>query len=348
MRLSNDQLALSPSDLNTFLACSHATGLDLRRARGEITLHKAPRPDAELVAERGRRHEQAYLAGLREEGRDVVVITEGDEQSSLEGAAAGTAEAMRSGAEVIYQATFVDPSGWRGRADFLIRIDEPSDLGGFAYEVHDTKLAKHPKPYFIVQLAFYTEQVARLQGRMPERMHVVLGTDETRSYRYEDFSAYVRRVRSRLLEHLAEDAPLPYPYPVEHCDYCDWWARCRDKRRADDHLSLVAGLGRSQAVKLEAAGIPTVRALASAPPEQRVPQLAQDTLGGLRLQAELQIHTRDTCEHVRRFVPLEEGRGFFRLPASSPGDVFFDIEGDPYWGDEGLEYLLGSYTLEGG
>ena len=27
--------------------------------------------------------------------------------------------------------------------------------------------------------------------------------------------------------------------------------------------------------------------------------------------------------------------------APSAGDVFFDIEGDPYWGDDGLEYLFG-------
>ena len=63
------------------------------------------------------------------------------------------------------------------------------------------------------------------------------------------------------------------------------------------------------------------------------------------MQAELQVHTEDTGEHVRRLLPLEEGRGFARLPAPSPGDVFFDIEGDPYWGREGLEYLFGSCLL---
>src|SRR3712207_8707946 len=52
---------------------------------------------------------------------------------------------------------------------------------------------------------------------------------------------------------------FPYPTlfrsPVEHCAYCDWWARCRDRRRDDDHLSLVAFLTRAQAVRLEEAGI---------------------------------------------------------------------------------------------
>ena len=29
------------------------------------------------------------------------------------------------------------------------------------------------------------------------------------------------------------------------------------------------------------------------------------------------------------------------MPEPSPGDVFFDIEGDPFVGEHGLEYLLG-------
>lgn len=342
--LRNSALHLSPSDLNTFLACEHATGLNLRRARGEITLRKIPRPDAELVAERGQRHEEQFLASLIADGYDVTEIVD----DNIEGAARATEAAMCAGAEVIYQAAFDSPDGWRGYADFLIRIEQPSDLGGWSYEVHDTKLAKHPKPYFIVQLAFYTEQVARIQGRMPDEMHIVLGTTERASFRYVDFAAYVRRVRSHFLEHLENGAPLPYPYPVEHCAYCDWWRRCIDKRRADDHLSLVANLGRDQAVKLEDDGVRTVRELGELPAGRVVKRLTHSTLEDLRLQASLQLHTRDTGEHVRRFLPLEDGRGFFRLPAPSKGDVFFDIEGDPYWGDAGLEYLLGSVVVGAG
>ena len=63
----------------------------------------------------------------------------------------------------------------------------------------------------------------------------------------------------RTLQAYRKGAPPPYPYPVEHCAYCDWWARCRDRRRADDHLSLVAGIRRAQAIQLEAAGVRTRR-----------------------------------------------------------------------------------------
>ena len=35
------------------------------------------------------------------------------------------------------------------------------------------------------------------------------------------------------------------------------------------------------------------------------------------------------------------GRGLAALPAPSPGDLFFDIEGDPFAFEDGLEYLFG-------
>ena len=34
-------------------------------------------------------------------------------------------------------------SDWRGKADFLVRTDAPSALGGWSYEAWDSKLARH-------------------------------------------------------------------------------------------------------------------------------------------------------------------------------------------------------------
>jgi hypothetical protein len=46
---------------------------------------------------------------------------------------------------------------------------------------------------------------------------------------------------------------------------------------------------------------------------------------------------------VGRFelLPVEAGIGFARLPEPSEGDVFFDLEGDPFVGEHGIEYLFG-------
>src|SRR5829696_166174 len=337
------RLLLSPSDLNSFLACEHRTALDLARARGEIRLERVPRPDAELVAERGREHERAHLARLHERGLDVEEIAPGED------APEATAAAMRAGRDVIHQAAFVAGT-WRGAADFLLKVRVPSHLGPFSYEPADAKLATHPKPYVIFQLLFYAAMVGQIQGVAPERVHVVLGTDETRTFRPRDFQAYADRVQGRFFETLKayrKGAPPPYPYPVEHCAYCDWWARCRNRRREDDHLSLVAGITRAQATKLEEAGVRTVAQLADVPTGAVVPGISAPTLVGLRQQAWLQMLSRDSDEPLHERLPGALGRGFARLPPPSDGDVFFDIEGDPYWGPEGPEDLFGSLTAGG-
>src|SRR5207247_3716881 len=102
--------------------------------------------------------------------------------AGFEGAHAATVDAMRAGVEVIYQATF-SRGGWRGRADFLIRVDEPSELGAWSYEPYDTKLARSAKAAAVLQLAWYATEIAAIQGRLPERLHVVFGTNAVESFR---------------------------------------------------------------------------------------------------------------------------------------------------------------------
>src|SRR3954453_19362059 len=106
---------LSPSRLNDFLGCEHRTYLDLLADRGEIARDEYKPPDAQLLAERGMRHEEAFLQSLRDEGRDVLSL--GEKAPPLQ-RAAETEAAMRAGREVIHQACFLD-DGWIGYADFL-------------------------------------------------------------------------------------------------------------------------------------------------------------------------------------------------------------------------------------
>ena len=337
------RLLLSPSDLNNFLACEHRTALDLARARGEILLERIPRPDAELVAERGREHERSHLARLKERGLDVVEI-------DGEAAAEATVEAMKRGADVIHQATFT-AGAWRGAADFLLKVRVPSELGAYSYEPADAKLATHPKPYVIFQLLFYAAMVGETQGLAPERVHVVLGTDETRSFRPRDFQAYADRVQGRFfrtLQAYRKGAPPPYPYPVEHCAYCDWWARCRDRRRADDHLSLVAGITRAQTVRLEEAGRaaghrPRRRALRRLGAGDRGPDAQRAAPAGLAAGPQPR-HRRAAAR-----APARRARPRLLAPAAAVGRRrLLRHRGRSLLGPrEGLEYLFGSLTEDG-
>ncbi|HEY3181500.1 MAG TPA: TM0106 family RecB-like putative nuclease [Gaiellaceae bacterium] len=330
MQQRNGSILFSPSDLNAFLECEHLTQLELAVARRQLARPSDENPQADLVKRKGDEHEAAYLAQLLADGRDVTMIAN---DWDLDVAARATEEAMRAGAEVIYQACFVD-GGWRGFADFVER--QPDGR----YEVVDTKLARHSKPAYVLQLCFYSEQVARIQGSMPERMHVVLGTHERESLRVGDFLAYYRRVRERFVRSV--DAGIDvYPLPVSFCSRCEFEQRCEGRWRADDHLSLVARMRRDQIRRLEGEGIATVEAFARAPDEARPPAMPPRTFETLRDQAAMQAAAR-TGGHAWKVLPAEPARGFALLPPPSPGDLFFDIEGDPFWEPgRGLEYLWG-------
>jgi predicted RecB family nuclease len=346
MQILDAQLILSASDLNNFLACPHLMTLDLARTRGELETEPERGADAELLARKGDEFERRYLDSLIAEGRQVAAIPEGDgSEAALLEAVARTEEAMRDGSDVIYQATFFE-DGLRGHADFLFRVDNPSELGDFSYEVADTKLARRAKPYFILQLCFYSELLAAVQGVEAERIHVILGNGERRSFRLAEFAAYFRRVRAAFLAALADGERSTYPEPVAHCEICRWRAVCDGKREADDHLSLVANITARQRELLQEAGIGTLAALGGAE-RLAVRGIDAEVLSRLHEQASLQLAARESGENSYELRTPEEGRGFARLPRPSEGDVFFDMEGDPLFDDGGLEYLFGFVTANG-
>ncbi len=340
MRSHDGQLFLSPSDLSAYLACRHLTTLEMEVARGLRSRPRTREPVARLVAEKGELHEARYLDHLRAVGRQVVEIGLAEGDGAFEAAHAETVAAMRSGAEVIYQATFTR-EGWRGRADFVVRVDEPSALGSWSYEPYDTKLARTAKPAAVLQLAWYAGEIAAIQGRLPERLHVVLGTNETESYRPADVDAYLRVAQRRLRAHVA-DPPATYPWPCEHCARCDFVTLCRERLVQDDNLTRVASIRRDQIAKLDIASVTTLTGLAESDPNLGVRRLAPPVFERLRDQASLQLVRYRSGELRYRLLPPEQRRGLGLLPAPSPGDLFFDMEGDPFFDPaSGLEFLFG-------
>jgi uncharacterized protein len=339
MRIVAGDLLLSPTDLTAYLACPHLTTLELRAARGELSRPER-NEDADVLAKKGIAHETAYLRRLQAEGRDVREIAlEHGTDNGFEQAAATTRAALTDGADVIYQGVLID-GRWRGQADFLERTEDGT------YEALDTKLAHRAKPAYILQLCFYSEALGKLQGKEPELMHVLLGSGERQSFRPRDFDAYSRRVRWRLEEFVAT-APPTEPVPVPHCDLCDFLPRCEARWDEVDHLTRVAGVGRLQMERLVPAGIGTLRALARADPASPPPGMNAEVFARLQRQAALQLGRRESGELRYLLLPPEPERGLALLPAPSPGDLFFDIEGNPFWDEQGsLEYLWGLLDVE--
>ncbi len=265
----------SATDLVAFLACEHLTQLERAAQAGLVERPIRDDPELDIIRKRGFEHEKRFLADLSAQGRSAVTIeldgSATDRGEELRAAAASTVEAMAAGADVIYQATFFDGT-FRGHADFLLRVDSaerPSRWGPYHYEVADTKLARHVKASAVLQICSYVDQLERIQGVRPELLHVALGGSAraVERLRVDDYMAYYRSARDRFLLALADEPPTvypptdSYPEPVEHCAVCRWDAVCSARRRADDHLSLVAGISARQRGALRERGVATLEAL---------------------------------------------------------------------------------------
>ena len=347
MRNHDGVLHLSATDLAGHLSCAHLTALDAAVARGTREKPKYWDPLGDILRARGNQHEQAYLDHLQDAGYEIVQI--GDIGLNRK-AADETAAAMRDGAAIISQGVLLHER-WGGRADILRRVDTPSELGSWSYEVIDTKLARETSGASILQLCLYADLVARVQGVVPEFVHVVVPWSdfEPQRYRTSDFFAYYRLVRQSLETSVANgNGAQTYPDPKLHCDICRWRRQCDARRRSDDHLCLVAGSTKLQIKELQRRGIDTVEALAGMllPLQWKPERGAAQTYERLREQARVQVAGRNSGEPVYEALEPEPGFGLARLPAPSAGDVFFDLEGDLFCGEGGLEYLFGWVNLD--
>lgn len=341
MRQDGSAFVLSATDLSNFLSCRHRTALEMEAAAGLRTRPHHEDPLLDLLFKRGTDHEKAYVERLRGEGRSVVDLTELSSRDAI----AATQAAMREGVDVVVQAAFRHEH-WFGKPDLLLRIAAPSDLGGWSYEIADTKLARETRAGMVLQLGLYSRMLGEVQGRMPESFHVVT-PDAVHTFRLNDYAAYARLVERQLVDTVARSsavvAAANYPEPVDHCHICPWAGTCREKRRADDHLSLVANITRSQRRELEARGTATLTALARLPLPIpfRPDRGSAESFKRVREQARLQLESRDLTPPRFELREFAAGEGFYRLPAPSAGDLFLDLEGDNLAVEGGREYLFG-------
>ncbi len=261
-----------------------------------------------------------------------------------EGLIAG-AEATRRAvdrlAPVIVQAAMFD-GRFLGFADFLVLEQD-------GYRLRDTKLARSVKVTALLQLAAYADALGRDGVPILQEVELALGNGTVVSYPVRELLPVYLSRRSSLQQlldgHYAGAAAVRWgDDSVRACLRCP---ECQVEIEANNDVLLVAGLRTTQRARLIDAGITTITQLA----EHRgpVPGLSAAMSDKLRLQATLQTSPKVDSMPAYEVVDPAALSG---LPSASPGDLFFDFEGDPLWSADGrswgLEYLFGVLDTEDG
>ena len=336
----------SPTDLSWFYKSPFVSWMERYSIENPAEKKEiAEDPTMKLLAQKGDEFEAHYLKKLKSEYGNIVEI---NKKQDFEQAKSDTIKAIKSGADIIYQGA-LSKGNVRGFTDFLVKVQRPSKLGDFSYEVADTKLARSPKPEYIIQLSSYSEMLSEILGMTPENFSIVLGSKEKIDFRVDDFAAFYRRFKKAFEVFHNEFDPKCRPIP-QTWESFGVWQECADEiLKKSDHLVRIAGISTSQIKKLEKAGINTVELLVNANPSSCPDTLEKSSFAKIIKQATLQNKSIAVgrTQFELRVIDTDQSYGLQRLPPKCVDDVYFDMEGFPL-ADDGLEYLFGATFIDHG
>ena len=361
------------TDLVAYLACEHLTQLERAALAGLVKRPMRDDPELDIIRKRGFEHEKRYLADLDGRGPDGRHDRAGRLDRGPRRASSAPRPPRRSRrwrrARTSSTRRPSSTARWRGHADFLLRVDDadrPSVWGPYHYEVADTKLARHVKASAVLQICSYVDQLERDPGRPPG-----VAVRRPRRERPDGRAPPRRRLHGLLPERArpvpGDDAPTrrrptyppagTYPEPVEHCDVCRWAAECVARRRSRrPPQPRRRHLAPASAARSSERGVATLEALGDARPADAAAARGHERSRRSSASASRPASSsRDGATGAPRYELLlpepatrsSRNAGLASLPPPSPGDLFFDIEGDPYAFDDGLDYLFGVLEIDG-
>jgi predicted RecB family nuclease len=367
-KVSDDLWVYNTRDLMRASSCDHCTRLAIARELGVAGVKELVEqfevPVAGLPVTYGQKFEAELEAELLAAlGSDAFRRPEGGN------AIDETINLMHAGVPVIYQGSLEHQIGhvkFSGRPDFLVRGDyylefvdgnltaiQDPERSSVGYIAWDAKLAGSPKSHYLLQVALYVDALSSL-GLKAESAHhgLILGSRTLATYEEGEIVPAMRQARSYILEAIENLDPAAFNLEslnlhcdsAESCKVCEYPGLCDHNRRELDHLVQVAGINKSQIEKLRKSGIGTMAALAQAADSTRPEGFVPATFDKLRNQARLQNDYKLSGVHSWQLLEDPE---IGVLPPASPNDVFFDMEGFPYFAERGgLEYLFGAVTRD--
>jgi predicted RecB family nuclease len=345
---------VSAQDVISESECQHKVALDAAVTRGHLTVPKVDNPALKLLQEFGLEFEKQLLEGLESTQKVKRLEVPSPRASEYHDAWEKTKQAMDEEYEAIYQGTLYT-GDFIGFVDFLIprtlsngEFERDHD-NNLIYEPVDAKSSRSAKKNAVIQVAAYAEALTRLGRPEPKEVHLWLSGDKNWSGKATDLMKVAREYRERVQTRLPQLGSVPEPIwapPCGACAYCRWAESCDQGRREARDLSLIQEIRATTRVKLIDSGITTIDEMAAAYDEKRPKSVSTETFTRLQAQAAIQIQGEQAGEIV---VETTDEAIVNSLPPRSQGDLWFDMEGDPYANQgNGLEYMFGFGYLEKG
>ncbi|MFY9344254.1 MAG: TM0106 family RecB-like putative nuclease [Planctomycetota bacterium] len=234
----------------SYVKCPRLAALDLHLPRSE----RRPATEwEEFAAQRGRDFEAQFVKSL-------PVVAPQYPERDFEAGAAATLALLRAGTPWIHQGV-LRTEDRLGLPDLLRVLPGSSALGEHHYEVLDVKTSARSRGEQILQVVFYAQLLAELQGRLPEHGALILKDGREERFLIADYRAAADEVVAALRA-LREDMNGARPFLQFACHGCYHDQRCLPELTARGDLSLVQGMSHGARAILEAAGCRTVQDLA--------------------------------------------------------------------------------------
>ena len=343
MKIENDRILISPSDINNFVSCKYIFKNELKFLNNEIR-KKEESITSKLWKKFGLEHEAQLFNDLKKKFKNHIEIKENrDEKNRFE----QTVSAMRSGYDLIYHAYLIDDN-LRGEVDFLIKVKKKSELGEYSYEVWDSKISRSPKANHLRQITAYSYILSSVQKVIPDKMYLIDGNKKNHQFKpkeYKDLFLYIKDQFNKFLKNI--DSEEIYPEKCSYCSLCDWNDICEKRWEDDNYINQIANTNKVQIEKIKKLGIKTIDQLLKSKKKYSDFKINKKIFEKIIEQAKLQEQKRLTGKTEIKCIDNNDEKGFYLLPEPQLGDIFFDIEGFPT-SKRPHEYLHGLYYQEDG
>ena len=290
----------------------------------------------------GDNHEKMLIEKFKKEKKSIVDI--GNLNLSKNDKYLQTIECMKQGIDIIYQGALRNET-IRGNADFLYKVEQPSNLGGWSYEPIECKLSSKSKTTFLIQACCYCDLLENTLGRKPKLFHLYLGGGSKLSdniFKFSDFEDWYIQLKNQYKKFIDNFNPDEEPdiFPANHGKWTTYIENELSRRK---DLSLVAGMTKYQRNRLNEQKITTIDQFAKYNLE-KILVSEQDPLISLQKQAKAQVHpkNKDGTSHYD-WIEIKGDEQIKSLPLPNKGDVWFDMEScnNAITGEK-LEYLFGA------